>query len=96
MMLAVECSEPFLPNDKPRYAMGARHATAAARVDRPRASICSIASCRRVWRATGTAFTASGTLNLKNAEFTLQMRPDRGRLRLPGLPRIQPRLPIGT
>jgi queuine tRNA-ribosyltransferase len=37
--------------------------------------ICSIASSPPVSRANGTAFTATGTLNLKNAEFILDKSP---------------------
>ncbi len=40
----------------------------------------------------GTAFTATGTLNLKNAEFALDKRPIEEKLRVSRVPGIHPRL----
>ena len=40
----------------------------------------------------GTAFTASGTLNLKNAQFAFDTGPIEESCTCPGLPPVQPRL----
>jgi queuine tRNA-ribosyltransferase len=74
MMQAVEATEPFLPNDKPRYAMG---------LGTPRQMLELIArgidmfDCVLPTRLArnGTAFTSIGTVNLKNAEFAMDKRP---------------------
>jgi queuine tRNA-ribosyltransferase len=74
MMRAVESAEPFLPKDKPRYAMG---------LGTPRQLLEMIArgmdmfDCVLPTRLArnGTAFTDTGTLNLKNAEFARDKRP---------------------
>src|ERR1700730_13891289 len=74
MFRAVESSEPFLPKDKPRYAMG---------LGTPPQLLEMIArgtdmfDCRLATRLArnGTAFTSTGTLNLKNAEYARDKRP---------------------
>ncbi|HEX7518473.1 MAG TPA: tRNA guanosine(34) transglycosylase Tgt [Chthoniobacterales bacterium] len=74
MMQAVQWSEPHLPENKPRYAMG---------LGTPPQMIALIAlgvdmfDCVLPTRLArnGTAFTAGGTLNLKNAEFAMQKEP---------------------
>jgi queuine tRNA-ribosyltransferase len=74
MMRAVESAELFLPENKPRYAMG---------LGTPRQLLELIArgmdmfDCVLPTRLArnGTAFTARGTVNLKNAEFTLERNP---------------------
>ena len=74
MMRAVEASEPFLPNDKPRYAMGL--GTPPQMIEMVARGI-DMFDCVLPTRLArnGTAFTAGGTLNLKNAEFTMQHGP---------------------
>jgi queuine tRNA-ribosyltransferase len=92
MMRAVEASEPFLPNDKPRYAMGLGTPPQLLPTDRPR-YLMGVGTPEDLLEAigrgmdmfdcvlptrlarNGTAFTASGTLNLKNAEFAMQKGP---------------------
>jgi queuine tRNA-ribosyltransferase len=74
MMAAIEASEPYLPADKPRYAMGL--GTPAQMVEMVARGI-DMFDCvlpTRIAR-NGTAFTASGTLNLKNAEYAQQRGP---------------------
>nr|MDQ2659571.1 tRNA-guanine transglycosylase [Verrucomicrobiota bacterium] len=74
MMLAVENSEPFLPNDKPRYAMGLGTPPQLLELIARGVDMFDCVLPTRLAR-NGTAFTASGTLNLKNAEFTLDRGP---------------------
>jgi len=64
MMAAVECTEPFLPMDKPRYAMGL--GTPAQMVELVARGV-DMFDCvlpTRVAR-NGTAFTAKGTVSIK-------------------------------
>ena len=74
MMRAVESAEPFLPTDRPRYAMGL--GTPAQMLEMVARGI-DMFDCVLPTRLArnGTAFTAAGTLNLKNAEFALDKRP---------------------
>jgi queuine tRNA-ribosyltransferase len=74
MMKAVEYSEPFLPADKPRYAMGL--GTPPQMIEMVARGI-DMFDCVLPTRLArnGTAFTASGTINLKNAPFTLDKGP---------------------
>jgi queuine/archaeosine tRNA-ribosyltransferase len=59
MMRAVESSEPYLPNDKPRYAMGL--GTPPQLLEMSRAvSTCSIASCRHGWLEMGPRSRRAG------------------------------------
>jgi queuine tRNA-ribosyltransferase len=74
IMQTVEWAEPFLPSNKPRYAMG---------LGTPRQLLELVAlgmdmfDCVLPTRLArnGTAFTATGTINLKNAEFILDKNP---------------------
>ena len=75
MMQAIEASEPFLPADKPRYAMGL--GTPPQMIEMVARGI-DMFDCVLPTRLArnGTAFAASeGTLNLKNAEYTRQTGP---------------------
>jgi queuine tRNA-ribosyltransferase len=74
MMQAVEWVEPFLPNDKPRYAMGLGTPPQLLDLIARGVDMFDCVLPTRLAR-NGTAFTAGGTLNLKNAEFTLQKGP---------------------
>ena len=74
MMQAVEWSEPFLPSDKPRYAMGLGTPPQLLELIARGVDMFDCVLPTRLAR-NGTAFTAGGTLNLKNAEFTLQQGP---------------------
>jgi queuine tRNA-ribosyltransferase len=71
MMQAIEWSEPFLPNDKPRYAMGLGTPPQLLELIARGMDMFDCVLPTRLAR-NGTAFTAGGTLNLKNAEFALQ------------------------
>ena len=74
MMQAVEWSEPFLPNDKPRYAMGLGTPPQLLELIARGVDMFDCVLPTRLAR-NGTAFTSGGTLNLKNAEFILQKSP---------------------
>ena len=74
MMQAVEWSEPFLPNDKPRYAMGLGTPPQLLELIARGVDMFDCVLPTRLAR-NGTAFTARGTLSLKNAEFTMQKGP---------------------
>ena len=74
MMRAVEASEPFLPADKPRYAMGLGTPPQMLEMIARGMDMFDCVLPTRLAR-NGTAFTATGTLNLKNAEFALDKRP---------------------
>jgi queuine tRNA-ribosyltransferase len=74
MMQAVEWSEPHLPNDKPRYAMGLGMPPQMLEMIARGIDMFDCVLPTRLAR-NGTAFTASGTLNLKNAEFAMQKGP---------------------
>jgi queuine tRNA-ribosyltransferase len=74
MMRAVESSEPFLPNDKPRYAMGLGTPPQMIEMIARGIDMFDCVLPTRLAR-NGTAFTAAGTLNLKNAEFAMQKGP---------------------
>lgn len=74
MMQAVEWSEPFLPDDKPRYAMGLGTPPQLLELIARGVDMFDCVLPTRLAR-NGTAFTAGGTLNLKNAEFSLQTGP---------------------
>ena len=74
MMLAVENSEPFLPADKPRYAMGLGTPPQMIQLIARGVDMFDCVLPTRLAR-NGTAFTATGTLNLKNAEYTVDKRP---------------------
>jgi queuine tRNA-ribosyltransferase len=73
MMRAVESGEPFLPRDKPRYAMGLGTPPQLLEMIARGMDMFDCVLPTRLAR-NGTAFTTTGTLNLKNAEFA----PDKG------------------
>jgi len=74
MMRAVESAEPFLPTHKPRYAMGLGTPPQMLQMIARGMDMFDCVLPTRLAR-NGTAFTAAGTLNLKNAEFALDIRP---------------------
>ncbi|MBU3665909.1 MAG: tRNA guanosine(34) transglycosylase Tgt [Chthoniobacterales bacterium] len=74
MMKAVENSVPWLPSDRPRYAMGLGTPPQLVEMVARGIDMFDCVLPTRVAR-NGTAFTDSGTLNLKNACFTLDEGP---------------------
>ncbi|MEN3370886.1 MAG: queuine tRNA-ribosyltransferase [Verrucomicrobiota bacterium] len=74
MMSAVEWSEPYLPANKPRYAMGLGTPPQLIELIARGVDMFDCVLPTRLAR-NGTAFTATATLNLKNAEFTMQTGP---------------------
>jgi len=74
MMRAVESSEPFLPKDKPRYVMGLGTPPQLLEMVARGIDMFDCVLPTRLAR-NGTAFTSIGTLNLKNAKFSLDKRP---------------------
>jgi queuine tRNA-ribosyltransferase len=82
MMRAVESAEPFLPTNKPRYAMGLGTPPQMLEMIARGMDMFDCALPTRLAR-NGTAFTAPGTVNLKNAEFSLDKRPIEGNCTCP-------------
>ena len=74
MMRAVESAEPALPEHKPRYAMGLGTPPQLLEMIARGIDMFDCVLPTRLAR-NGTAFTATGTINLKNAEFILDKRP---------------------
>ena len=74
MMRAVESAEPFLPVDRPRYAMGLGTPPQMLEMAARGMDMFDCVLPTRLAR-NGTAFTAVGTLNLKNAEFAQDKSP---------------------
>jgi queuine tRNA-ribosyltransferase len=74
MMRAVESVEPFLPANRPRYAMGLGTPPQMLEMVARGMDMFDCVLPTRLAR-NGTAFTAAGTLNLKNAEFAPDKRP---------------------
>src|SRR6266540_1038491 len=74
MMRAVEWAEPFLPANKPRYAMGLGTPPQLLELIARGMDMFDCVLPTRLAR-NGTAFTAAGTINLKNAEFILDKNP---------------------
>src|SRR5947207_2695690 len=74
MMRAVECAEPFLPGNKPRYAMGLGTPPQLLELIARGMDMFDCVLPTRLAR-NGTAFTTAGTINLKNAEFILDKDP---------------------
>ncbi len=74
MMRAIENSEPFLPNDRPRYAMGLGTPPQMIEMVARGVDMFDCVLPTRLAR-NGTAFTSTGSLNLKNAEFIMQKGP---------------------
>ena len=74
MMRAVESAEPFLPADRPRYAMGLGTPPQMLEMVARGMDMFDCVLPTRLAR-NGTAFTVTGTLNLKNAEFVRDKGP---------------------
>jgi queuine tRNA-ribosyltransferase len=74
MMLAIESSESFLPADKPRYAMGLGTPAQIVEMVARGMDMFDCVLPTRLAR-NGTAFTQSGTMNLKNNPYRLDKRP---------------------
>jgi len=74
MMQAVEWVEPFLPGNRPRYAMGLGTPPQLLELIARGMDMFDCVLPTRLAR-NGTAFTATGTVNLKNAEFILDKSP---------------------
>jgi queuine tRNA-ribosyltransferase len=74
MMRAIEWAEPFLPGHKPRYAMGLGTPPQLLELIARGMDMFDCVLPTRLAR-NGTAFTATGTVNLKNAEFALDKNP---------------------
>ena len=74
IMRAVESAQPFLPSDKPRYAMGLGTPPQLLEMIARGMDMFDCVLPTRLAR-NGTAFTSTGTLNLKNAEFALDKGP---------------------
>jgi queuine tRNA-ribosyltransferase len=74
MMRAVEHAEPFLPHDKPRYAMGLGTPPQILEMIARGVDMFDCVIPTRLARH-GTAFTASGPVNLKNQRFTVDKGP---------------------
>jgi queuine tRNA-ribosyltransferase len=74
MFRAVESSEPFLPKDKPRYAMGLGTPPQLLEMIARGTDMFDCVLPTRLAR-NGTAFSSGGTLNLKNAEYARDKRP---------------------
>src|SRR5207245_10056936 len=73
MMRAAEWEEPFLPKDKARYAMGLGTPPQLLEMLARGMDMFDFVLPTRLAR-TGTAFAATGTLNVKKAEFALDKR----------------------
>ncbi|HYY13520.1 MAG TPA: tRNA guanosine(34) transglycosylase Tgt [Chthoniobacterales bacterium] len=74
MMRAVEASEPLLPKARPRYAMGLGTPPQMLKMIARGIDMFDCVLPTRLAR-NGTAFTSTGTINLKNAEFAMDTRP---------------------
>ncbi len=74
MFRAVESSEPNLPANKPRYAMGLGTPPQLLEMIARGVDMFDCVLPTRLAR-NGTAFSSTGTLNLKNAEFAMDKRP---------------------
>ncbi len=74
MMAAVEASEPYLPAHKPRYAMGLGTPPQMLEMIARGIDMFDCVLPTRIAR-NGTAFTANGTVNLKNAPFAMEKGP---------------------
>src|SRR6266516_1442634 len=74
MMRAVESSASFLPENKPRYAMGLGTPPQFLELIAHGMDMFDCVLPTRLAR-NGTAFAATGTLNLKNAEFARDKNP---------------------
>jgi queuine tRNA-ribosyltransferase len=74
MMRAADWAEPFLPENKPRYAMGLGTPPQLLELIARGMDMFDCVLPTRLAR-NGTAFTPTGTINLKNAEFALDKNP---------------------
>jgi len=74
MMLAVESAVPFLPADRPRYAMGLGTPPQMLEMVARGIDLFDCVLPTRLAR-NGTAFTRHGTINLKNANFARDPKP---------------------
>lgn len=74
MMAAVECSTPYLPTNKPRYAMGLGTPPQMVEMIARGIDMFDCVLPTRIAR-NGTAFTDEGTINLKNAQFAMDKNP---------------------
>ena len=74
MFRAIESSEPSLPADRPRYAMGLGTPPQLLEMIARGVDMFDCVLPTRLAR-NGTAFTSTGTLNLKNAEFIMDKGP---------------------
>ncbi len=74
MMLAVEYAEPFLPADKPRYAMGLGTPPQMLEMIARGIDLFDCVLPTRIARH-GTAFTAGGTLNLRGSIYIRDKEP---------------------
>src|SRR5438132_9829444 len=74
MMRSIENSERFLPIQKPRYAMGLGTPPQIVEMVARGIDMFDCVLPTRIAR-NGTAFTNTGTLNLKNARFILDKTP---------------------
>jgi len=74
MVGAVDASVPYLSQDKPRYAMGLGTPPQMLEMIGRGIDLFDCVLPTRLAR-NGTAFVSSGTLNLKNAAFTLDQEP---------------------
>ena len=74
MMRAVESSSSFLPENKPRYGMGLGTPAQLLELIARGTDMFDCVLPTRLAR-NGTAFAATGTLNLKNAEFARDKNP---------------------
>ena len=74
MMRAVDASEPFLPAHKPRYVMGLGTPPQLVEMVARGVDMFDCVLPTRVAR-NGTAYTETGTMNLKNAAFAMDKNP---------------------
>lgn len=74
MFRAVEMSVPFLPHEKPRYAMGLGTPPQLVEMVARGIDLFDCVLPTRLAR-NGTAYTTQGTINLKNAGFTFDQCP---------------------
>ena len=74
MMAAVENAAPFLPQDRPRYAMGLGTPPQMIEMIARGIDMFDCVLPTRIAR-NGTAFTSRGAINLKNAAFRLDEEP---------------------
>ena len=91
MLKAIELTEPFLPGQQARYAMGLGTPAQMVELIARGVDMFDCVLPTRVAR-NGTAFTRRGAFGLKGGAYKADFRPDRGRLRLFRLPTFHPRL----